>query len=75
MRDSDMIRKMIKAGMTYRTVATVCRCSHGSVSAEVALMKREEAEAKRKIAEQAEAEKKLQENTVLFPAIPGSEAA
>lgn len=67
MRDSDLIRKLLKAGMSYRNISVVARCSHGSVSAERAAMKREEAELKRKMDEQAEAEKQLQEPSVHFP--------
>jgi DNA invertase Pin-like site-specific DNA recombinase len=61
MRDSDLIRKLIKSGLTYRACSLIARCSHGSVSAEVALMKREEAEAKRRLADEAEDKRKLQE--------------
>lgn len=43
MRDSDLIRKLIKSGLSYRQVSSIARCSHGSVSAEVALMKKEKA--------------------------------
>jgi DNA invertase Pin-like site-specific DNA recombinase len=69
MRDSDLIRKLLKAGMSYRNISIVAKCSHGSVSAERAAVRREEEEAKRKLAEQAEAEKKLQEATIVFPEI------
>lgn len=73
MRDSDLIRKLLKAGMSYRNISLVAKCSHGSVSAERAAMKREEAELKRKLAEQAEAEKQLQELGVVFPEMPRTE--
>jgi hypothetical protein len=69
MRDSDLIRKLLKAGMSYRNISIVAKCSHGSVSAERAAMKREEEELKRKLAEKAEAETKLQESSVLFPEV------
>ncbi len=69
MRDSDLIRKLLKAGMSYRNISVVARCSHGSVSAERAAMKREEAELKKKLEEQAEAERQLQEASVYFPEI------
>jgi DNA invertase Pin-like site-specific DNA recombinase len=42
LRDSDLIRKLLRAGVTYRKIATIAKCSHGSVSAERAAMKREE---------------------------------
>ena len=73
MRDSDLIRKLLKAGMSYRNISVVAKCSHGSVSAERAAMKREEAQLKVKLAEQAEIEKKLQESTVVFPDAPKME--
>jgi hypothetical protein len=69
MRDSDLIRKLLNAGMSYQTISIVAKCSHGSVSAERAAMKREEEELKRKLAEKAEAETKLQESSVLFPEV------
>lgn len=74
MRDSDLIRKLLKAGMSYRNISIVAKCSHGSVSAERAALRREEEEAKRKLAEQAEAEKKLQEATIVFPEIKAPES-
>lgn len=69
MRDSDMIRKLRKAGMSYRAISEICRCSHGSVHAEVVAMKREEEELKRKLAEQVEAERQMQETGSFFPEI------
>ncbi len=57
MRDSDLIRKLLKAGMSYRNISLVAKCSHGSVSAERAAMKREEEDNKRKLMEEAEAER------------------
>jgi DNA invertase Pin-like site-specific DNA recombinase len=75
LRDSDLIRKLLKAGMSYRKISLVARCSHGSVSAERASMKREEVELKKKIAAQAETEKKLQETGTIFPDITGENLA
>ncbi len=74
MRDSDLIGKLLKAGMSYRNISIVAKCSHGSVSAERAAMRREEQEAKRKLVEQAETEKKLQEATIVFPEIKATES-
>ncbi len=71
LRDSDLIRKLLNAGMSYRKISIVARCSHGSVSAERAAMKREAEELKKKLAAQADAEKKLQETGSIFPDIPG----
>lgn len=67
MRDSDLIRKLLKAGMSYRNISIVAKCSHGSVSAERAAMRREDEELKRKIADQAEADRQFQEASVVFP--------
>jgi len=44
MRDSDLIRKLLKAGMTYRQIATIAKCSHGSVWAEKVAMQKDEVE-------------------------------
>jgi DNA invertase Pin-like site-specific DNA recombinase len=51
LRDSDLIRKLLKAGLTYRGVANIAKCSHGSVHAEVVAIKKEEAAEKIKQAE------------------------
>lgn len=61
LRDSDLIRKLLKSGLSYRAVSKIAACSHGSVSAERLAMKREEAELKKKLQEQADAEKTLRE--------------
>lgn len=42
-RDSDLIRKLLKAGMTFRQIAIIAKCSHGSVWAEKQAMRRDEA--------------------------------
>ena len=44
-RNSELIRSLLKSGMTLRATARVARCSHGSVSLEKAIMKQEEKEA------------------------------
>lgn len=46
LRDSELIRKLIKSGLSYRKISRIAKCSHGSVSAEVAAMRKEEAAAK-----------------------------
>jgi DNA invertase Pin-like site-specific DNA recombinase len=43
-RDSDLIRKLLKSKMTYRQIAQIAKCSHGSVWAEKVAMEKEEAE-------------------------------
>jgi DNA invertase Pin-like site-specific DNA recombinase len=43
MRDSDLIRKLLKAGVTYRSIAEIAKCSHGAVHAEKVAMKKDEA--------------------------------
>lgn len=67
LRDSDLIRKLLKAGMTFRQIAQIARCSHGSVWAERKALKKEEEDLKKKLEEQAKTEKELQEATVVFP--------
>lgn len=41
MRDSDLIRKLLASGMTYRAASKVAGCSTGAISAEVKAMKAE----------------------------------
>lgn len=69
LRDSDLIRKLLKAGMTYRQIATISRCSHGSVHAEVLAMKKEEAELLKLKDAQSASEPTGEEKTVIFPDI------
>jgi len=40
-RDSSLIRKLLQAGMSFRNIARVANCSHGSVSAEKKSMQKE----------------------------------
>ena len=69
-RDSDLIRKLLKSGVSYRQISFIAKCSHGSVSAERAAMRKEEAELKAKIAAQEAAEKELQALGANFPELP-----
>lgn len=69
MRDSDLIRKLLKAGMTFRAISLVAKCSHGSVWAERKSMRKEEEDLKKKLEEQARAEQTMQESGVVFPEI------
>lgn len=69
LRDSDLIRKLIKAGMTYRNIATVAKCSHGSVHAEVVAMKKEEALKKQKELEDQKLKDDMEKSTIVFPDI------
>lgn len=69
MRDSDLIRKLLKAGMTFRQIAQIAKCSHGSVWAERKSLKKEEEDLKKKLEEQEKAEKSLHEASVVFPEI------
>ena len=41
-RNSELIRSLLKSGMTLRATTKVANCSHGSVSLERSLMKKEE---------------------------------
>lgn len=61
MRDSDLIRKLLKAGMTYRQISTISRTSHGSVHQEKLAMKREEELAKKQLLEAQAEQQKLQD--------------
>ena len=68
-RPSEMIRTLLKNGMSHRPISKALRISHGSVSLEKLVMKREE-QARReaqKVKEQAEREGTLQ---VLDEAMP-----
>lgn len=81
MRDSDLIRKLLKAGMSYRNISVVAKCSHGSVSAELAALRREEAAAKEKAQKEQEEkdrllaeQKKMEENFNSVLAAAGGES-
>lgn len=41
LRDSVLIRSLLKAGMSFRQISVVAKCSHGSVSAEKAALRKE----------------------------------
>lgn len=66
MRDSDLIRKLLKAGMTFRQIAQIAKCSHGSVWAEKSSMMKEEA---------AQANEVSLAATSVFPDVPTAIAA
>ena len=58
-RNSELIRSLLKAGMTLRATAAAARCSHGSVSLERAEMRKEEEIARKEalnVKEQAESQ-------------------
>lgn len=59
LRDSELIRKLLKAGLSYRAISTIVKCSHGSVHAEVLAVRKEEAALKAKIAADQKAEQEL----------------
>ena len=63
-RNSDMIRALRKKGLTYRSIADLCGCSHGSVHAEILAMKKEESE-KQKILDEENAKKLAKESLQL----------
>ena len=73
MRDSDLIRKLLKSGLSFRQVSSIAKCSHGSVSAEKAAMKKEELDLQAKLEAQAAAEKELQNLGPVFPQMPKAE--
>jgi DNA invertase Pin-like site-specific DNA recombinase len=71
MRDSDLIRKLLKSGLSFRQVSSIAKCSHGSVSAEKKQMVAEEsiakaAEDKAKEKQQAAAVQKVEERIDLL---------
>ena len=41
LRNSTLIRELLAAGMSFRKISLIAKCSHGSVSAEKSAMKRE----------------------------------
>ena len=49
LRDSDLIRKLLKSGLSYRKIASITKASHGSIYAEVLAMRKDEAEERRKL--------------------------
>jgi DNA invertase Pin-like site-specific DNA recombinase len=73
LRDSELIRKLLKAGLSYRNVSTIAKCSHGSVHAEKLAMKKEELARLAKLeADRLEQEKFMAEQTeatagIIFP--------
>ncbi|OQW50463.1 MAG: hypothetical protein A4S09_01325 [Proteobacteria bacterium SG_bin7] len=76
MRDSDLIRKLLKSGMSFRKISEIARCSHGSVNAEKRAILKEETLAKQKLLDEQKAkEAEANSNTVLFPDQKPVEAA
>jgi DNA invertase Pin-like site-specific DNA recombinase len=67
LRDSNLIRSLLKVGMSFRQISLVAKCSHGSVSAEKKAMLRDEELAKLKQIEQTKADEAARAPTVLFP--------
>ena len=59
MRDSDLIRKLLKSGLSFRAVSTIAKCSHGSVSAELAALSQEQREAIKAAKLQRKSKKKV----------------
>jgi DNA invertase Pin-like site-specific DNA recombinase len=73
LRDSDLIRKLRKAGLTYRAISTIAKCSHGSVHAEILAQKREQREAFEK-AKAQEAERQAQIDSFAIPALQAGQS-
>lgn len=69
LRDSDLIRKLLKSGLTYRNIATIAKCSHGSVHQEKLAMKRDEEAAKKKAIEDEAAGLSKDQSGVVFPEV------
>ena len=75
MRDSDLIRKLLKAGMTYRQIASISKTSHGSVHQEKRLILLEETQAREaaeKLRLEQEAAAVAAQNTPVASATPSS---
>jgi len=71
-RPSELIRALLKKGLSLRTVAAALNTSHGSCSLERSLMKKEEAEEKRRLAEE---QKSLPDfSTITAPNVPAESA-
>ena len=69
MRNSVLIRELLKSGLSYRSISVIAKCSHGSVHAEKLALRKEELA---KLAQQVELPKeqeKIQEKhtAVRFP--------
>ena len=69
MRNSVLIRELLKSGLSYRSISVIAKCSHGSVHAEKLALRKEELA---KLAQQIELPKeqeKIQEihTAVRFP--------
>jgi DNA invertase Pin-like site-specific DNA recombinase len=73
LRDSELIRKLLKAKVTYRRIAEIAKCSHGSVHAEVVAVRKELAEAKRKKEEEKNKIDELVSLATKFPDLEMSE--
>ena len=65
-RNSELIRALLKKGLTYRSIASIADCSHGSIYAERLEIKKEEEELKKKKLE----EDKLLSSPPELPPIP-----
>ena len=68
LRDSDLIRKLLKAGLTYREAGVIAKCSHGSIHQEKLAMKRDDEAARLKLLENPVGP--AQEPVVVFPEVP-----
>ena len=61
MRDSDLIRKLLKAGMTFRQISVIAKCSHGSVWAEKKLMLTEEEQRKKQLEQELAKQREVED--------------
>lgn len=68
-RPSELIRALLRSGMSHRAAAKVARCSHGSISLEKKLMLQEERE-KQRIKQEEEAKLAAGETLVLDDSTP-----
>ena len=60
-RNSALIEQLLDAGLSFREISRICRCSHGSVGAQLAALSKEQKEAR----ERAKAQRKSQRKSVI----------
>jgi DNA invertase Pin-like site-specific DNA recombinase len=68
LRDSDLIRKLLKNGLSYRAIAAIAKTSHGSVHAEKVSMKREEEALRKKLEEEEKVQNAAMAEALATPA-------
>jgi DNA invertase Pin-like site-specific DNA recombinase len=75
LRNSVLIRELLKAGLSFRQISSLAKCSHGSVSAEKKSMLMEEEAQRQKLASETKEESKPKENGIIFPKVDGPQVS